>query len=362
MGLPLDSNYEESGYATNYSPFYADSGYSDGSEIDYPIELPRSDSVHSYDSSDDDFSCRSTPSPQKQPIRYNVIKHLGSGSFGDVSLISNPFNTQWSSHKEVAMKRINMSRLNQKQREEVEYEVALHETLTKSGDNHIVHCYGACDDVVMEEKHIYLEYVNGSDLFEMAMNKGGVGKTAAKSYFRQLLEGLAFLHELSVAHRDIKPENLLIDRLGALKIADFGLADCYRESPDEPDRRLSRICGSYEYLSPQVLQNDYSGPKNDIWAAGCVLVVMLTGDLPWDRAARADPAFSMWLKGQVPPVLRSLDSETLAFVRDILVVDENLRPTAKQLLKHPWWNTQIEKRSKKSSAEPSLKRARIENH
>ncbi|VDM70655.1 unnamed protein product [Strongylus vulgaris] len=173
------------------------------------------------------------------------------------------------------MKRINMARLNPKQREEVEYEVALHETLTKSGDSHIVHCYGACDDFAKEEKHIYLEYIDGSDLFELAMNKGGVGKTAARHFFRQLLEGLAFLHELSVAHRDIKPENILIDRLGkdiifkkqslslmkqipgALKIADFGLADCYRESPEEPDRRLSRICGSYEYLSPQVLQNDY---------------------------------------------------------------------------------------------------------
>lgn len=47
-------------------------------------------------------------------------------------------------------------------------QVALHETLTKSDDSHIVHCYGACDDFVMEEKHIYLEYVDGSDLFELA--------------------------------------------------------------------------------------------------------------------------------------------------------------------------------------------------
>ncbi|VDK56130.1 unnamed protein product [Cylicostephanus goldi] len=90
---------------------------------------------------------------------------------------------------------------------------------------------------------------------------------------------------------------------------------------------------------------------------------MLTGDLPWDRASRADPAFAMWLKGQIPPVLRSLDKDTLAFVRDILVVDEKLRPTAKQLLKHPWLNAQTEKRSKKiSNAEPTMKRARIENH
>lgn len=51
--------------------------------------------------------------------------------------------------------------------------------------------------------------------------------------------------------------NITHSHSGTLKIADFGLADCYRESPAEPDRRLSRICGSYEYLSPQVLENDY---------------------------------------------------------------------------------------------------------
>ncbi|EYB93365.1 hypothetical protein Y032_0183g940 [Ancylostoma ceylanicum] len=346
MELPLiNHDHMDNGYSSGCSPFSADSGYSDGSEIDYPLEQPRSDSIKSCTSSDDG-SYRSSPTPENQPIQYNVIKHLGSGSFGEVSLISNPLSHKMLSRREIAMKRINMARLNEKQREEVEYEVALHETLTKSDDSHIVHCYGACDDFVMEEKHIYLEYVDGSDLFELAMNKGGVGKSAAKHLFRQLLEGLAFLHDLSVAHRDIKPENLLIDRRGTLKIADFGLADCYRESPDEPDRRLSRICGSYEYLSPQVLENDYSGPKNDVWAAGCVLVVMLTGDLPWDRAARSDPSYSMWLNGELPPSLKNVDRDALALkvtvflitdiIRDTLVVNEELRPTARELLKHPW--------------------------
>ncbi|KHJ89485.1 kinase domain protein, partial [Oesophagostomum dentatum] len=322
------------------------------------LEQPRSDSIQSCTSSDN-YSCRSTPSPDCQPIHYNVIKHLGSGSFGEVCLITNPLSRKKSSRREIALKRINMTRLTAKQREEVEYEVALHETLTKSGDSHIVHCYGACDDSVMEEKHIFLEYIDGSDLFELAMNKGGVGKSTAKHLFRQLLEGLAFLHDLSVAHRDIKPENLLVDRRGNLKIADFGLADCYRESPEEPDRRLSRICGSYEYLSPQVLQNDYSGPKNDVWAAGCVLVVMLTGDLPWDRAARTDPNFSLWLKGVVPPTLKDIDSETMTIVNDTLEVDEELRPTAKELLRHSWLSPSSRRRSKNSDYYEPPKRAKL---
>ncbi|KAK6758492.1 hypothetical protein RB195_015983 [Necator americanus] len=361
MELPLITHeHLDNGYSPGCSPFSVDSGYSDGSEIDLPLEEPRSDSIRTRTSSNDVDSYRSSPSPESRPIRYNIIKRLGSGSFGEVSLIANPLSHNVLSRREIALKRINMARLNPKQREEVEYEVALHETLTKSDDSHIVHCYGACDDLVMEEKHIYLEYVDGSDLFELAMNKGGVGKSAAKHFFRQLLEGLAFLHDLSVAHRDIKPENLLIDRRGTLKIADFGLADCYRESPEEPDRRLSRICGSYEYLSPQVLDNDYSGPKNDIWAAGCVLVVMLTGDLPWDIAARSDPAFLMWLRGELPPVLKRIDSEALSIIRDTLVVDELLRPTAKELLRHPWLSPSSRRRSKNVDNVGPLKRAKMQ--
>ncbi|VDM66972.1 unnamed protein product [Strongylus vulgaris] len=88
---------------------------------------------------------------------------------------------------------------------------------------------------------------------------------------------------------------------------------------------------------------------------------MLTGDLPWDRATCSDPAYAMWLKGEVPPVLKNLDSDTLAIVRDTLVVDEELRPTAKELLKHPWLSTPTKRRSKKMDNSEPLKRAKIEN-
>ncbi|KAK6054554.1 kinase domain protein [Cooperia oncophora] len=332
-------------YISTCSPTSTDSGY-DGSST----RSCEPQSIRSCDSSEeDDLSRYSLASEESEllPIQYSFIKNLGSGSFGEVSLIENPLSRTVVSARKIALKRIRLSRLNAKQKEEVNYEVGvsftatyhtvmLQETLTKTSNNYIVHCYGSRDDHVSNEKHIYLEYVDGSDLFEIAMNKGGVGRRAAVHYFRQLLKGLAFLHELYVAHRDIKPENILIDKRGNLKIADFGLADCYRESDDEPDRRLSRICGSYEYLSPQVFENDYSGPKNDIWSAGIVLIVMLTGDLAWDRADSSDLSYILWERSKLPPLFKRFDQSTLDIITDALDIDEDRRPTAQQLLKHPW--------------------------
>ncbi|VDO45155.1 unnamed protein product [Haemonchus placei] len=265
---------------------------------------PRSPSIRSCNSNEDadlnSYSPTTSEESEPLPIHYNIIKDLGSGSFGEVSLIANPLSRSVVSARKIALKRIRLSKLNTKQLEEVDYEI-------------------------------------------LSVNKGGIDRRRAANYFRQLLQGLSFLHGLYVAHRDIKPENILIDKRGNLKIADFGLADCYRESDDEPDRRLSRICGSYEYLSPQVFNTDYSGPKNDVWSAGIVLIVMLTGDLAWDRADISDTNYALWVNGELPPLLKTLDHSTLSIINDALDIDENRRPTCQQLLKHPWLRTSSSK-------------------
>uniref|UniRef100_A0A7I4Z1V4 non-specific serine/threonine protein kinase n=1 Tax=Haemonchus contortus TaxID=6289 RepID=A0A7I4Z1V4_HAECO len=353
--------HPDSYVSTSCSPASTDSGY-DGS----PSQEPRSPSIRSCNSNEDadlnSYSPTTSEESEPLPIHYNIIKDLGSGSFGEVSLIANPLSRSVVSARKIALKRIRLSKLNSKQLEEVDYEVMLQQTLTEANNKYIVRCYGSRVDHVLNEKHIYLEYVDGSDLFEIAMNKGGIDRRRAANYFRQLLQGLSFLHGLYVAHRDIKPENILIDKRGNLKIADFGLADCYRESDDEPDRRLSRICGSYEYLSPQVFNTDYSGPKNDVWSAGIVLIVMLTGDLAWDRADISDTNYALWVNGELPPLLKPLDQSTLSIINDALDIDENRRPTCQQLLKHPWLRTSS-KRSYKSNNngedEGSVKRSKL---
>ncbi|KAK5982405.1 Kinase domain protein [Trichostrongylus colubriformis] len=321
-------------------------------------------SSQSRTTSEDDLNInsRTTDGKERLPILYRTIKDLGSGSFGEVSLIANPLSQDIVSAQKIALKRIRLSRLNARQKEEVDYEVMLQKTLTEANNSYIVHCYGSRDDHVLNEKHIYLEYVDGTDLFEIAMNKGGVGRRAAGNYFRQLLKGLTFLHNLYVAHRDIKPENILIDKRGNLKIADFGLADCYRESDDEPDRRLSRICGSYEYLSPQVFENDYSGPKNDVWSAGIVLIVMLTGDLAWDRADSSDSCFVLWKNGKLPALLTTFDRLTLSIITDALDIDEEQRPTSQQLLKHPWLQSSKRSYNYNNSQENNTSQKRSKPH
>jgi BR serine/threonine kinase len=90
------------------------------------------------------------------------------------------------------------------------------------------------------------------------------------AYFRQIIDGLDYLHSLSICHRDLKAENVLIDAAGELLIADFGLS-CWA-----PSGAVRRSCGSPHYAAPEVLDGgSYDGFAADVWSSGVILYAML---------------------------------------------------------------------------------------
>lgn len=155
----------------------------------------------------------------------------------------------------------------------------------------------------------FLELAAGGDLFSLLQPGTGVGgEDVAHFYFRQLLNGVAFLHARGIAHRDLKPENLMIDANGNLKIGDFGLAAMFRLRGGKSDseqlenkgdsieqakaikdssgrrRKCFSVCGSGPYVAPEVIRASEAGydpDSADIWSMGVVLYVLLTGDTPW---------------------------------------------------------------------------------
>ncbi|OBA23387.1 Pkinase-domain-containing protein [Metschnikowia bicuspidata var. bicuspidata NRRL YB-4993] len=126
--------------------------------------------------------------------------------------------------------------------------------------------------------YLILEYIEGGELFDYLIKRGKLLEFEAVSYFKQIIRGIAYLHQFNICHRDLKPENLLLDFNKNIKIADFGMAAL------EIDKKLLETsCGSPHYASPEIVAGEnYHGAPSDIWSCGIILFALLTGHLPFD--------------------------------------------------------------------------------
>ncbi|KAJ8731060.1 hypothetical protein PYW08_002473 [Mythimna loreyi] len=218
-------------------------------------------------------------------------------------------------------------------------EAALHRALRHP---HVLRCLG--ERTHQGQHYMFLEYAPGGELFDRIEPDAGMREDEARRYWRQLLAGLQYLHGRGVAHRDIKPENLLLDNRDQLKISDFGMATLFRHGARE--RLLSRVCGTAPYAAPEVLrapQRPYRAPPADLWAAALVLLAMLAGELPWERACDTDSRFAAWSSwvtagSGAPPrgPWRKLGAPALALLRRALAPDAAARAALPTLLELPW--------------------------
>ena len=140
---------------------------------------------------------------------------------------------------------------------------------------------------------ILMEFVDGVNLAQL-MKSGRISPREALAIVPQICEALQFAHDQGIVHRDIKPENLLLDRLGRVKIADFGIAKvvaavCDHPAEEEGNQRRSqidatlagKIIGTPQYMAPeQVSHPSEVDHLADIYALGVVFYQMLTGELP----------------------------------------------------------------------------------
>lgn len=162
------------------------------------------------------------------------------------------------------------------------------------------------------------------------------------SYFKQLLQGLNYLHSLGVAHRDLKPENLLIHN-GLLKISDFGSADVFRVAWQEHSRLSDGLCGTTPYMAPEIfLDEGYWAAPVDVWAAGIVLFCMKFDGVPFGSALISDTNYPIYLRKrplrQYDP-FNKLAREPRTLMYAMLNPDCNRRITVQDVLNMPWMQT-----------------------
>jgi calcium-dependent protein kinase len=120
-------------------------------------------------------------------------------------------------------------------------------------------------------------------LFDKIIEKGHFSEGEARRTFTQIMQALNYCHTNGICHRDLKPENfLLVDKSdkSSIKVIDFGLSSIFQEGATGKSKGMHTKAGTPYYISPEVLQGDYD-QSCDIWSAGVILYILLSGVPPF---------------------------------------------------------------------------------
>ncbi|TMW65074.1 hypothetical protein Poli38472_009241 [Pythium oligandrum] len=200
---------------------------------------------------------------------FALIRVIGKGSFGKVTLVRKKTNS-----KIFAMKILSKTHLLK--RKQIEHTKTERRVLSVVSHPFIVGLHYAFQTDT--KLYFVLDYCSGGELFFHLSRMGKFDEDMTRFYGAELVVALEHLHSLGVVYRDLKPENILLDELGHIKLADFGLA---KDHVTEVDSGATSLCGTPEYLAPEVLARKGHGTAVDWWGLGMVLYEMLTGLPPW---------------------------------------------------------------------------------
>ncbi|XP_063944481.1 mitogen-activated protein kinase kinase kinase YODA [Daucus carota subsp. sativus] len=278
------------------------------------------------------YSTGTTPAPRSPSRTENPTSPgscwkkgqlLGRGTFGHVYV---GFNSE--SGEMCAMKEVTLFSDDAKSKESAQQlgqEVAL---LSRLRHPNIVQYLGS--EMANDRLYIYLEYVSGGSIYKILQDYGQLGEAAIRSYTKQILSGLAYLHAKNTLHRDIKGANILVDPNGRVKLADFGMAK-HIAGPSCP---LS-LKGSPYWMAPEIIKNSNAcNLAVDIWSLGCTVLEMATTKPPWSQFEGVAAMFKIGHSKELPEIPDHLSDEGKDFVRLCLQRNPSDRPSAAQLLEH----------------------------
>jgi len=206
--------------------------------------------------------------------------------------------------------------------------------------------YPAKENEKIDAILLVLEYAPGGELFDILYYTSALETIVARTYFRQMLAGLEACHNAGVAHRDIKPQNLLLDSRFNLKLTDFGLSKVF-ESDADTLMKTTHV-GTRGYQAPELLVEKPYDLTCDIFSAGVVLFILLTGYPPFEQAHVTDRWFKPLAKGDYEKFWKAHSGCSIANdakVKDLLqqmfAFDPKKRITIADIKKHPWYLDKI---------------------
>ncbi|XP_066135155.1 mitogen-activated protein kinase kinase kinase 19 isoform X3 [Saccopteryx bilineata] len=185
--------------------------------------------------------------------------------------------------------------------------------------------------------NIFMEFVPGGSISSIINRFGPLPEMVFCKYTKQILQGVAYLHDNCVVHRDIKGNNVMLMPTGIIKLIDFGCAKrlaCSGLSGTHSDM-LKSMHGTPYWMAPEVINESGYGRKSDIWSIGCTVFEMATGKPPLASMNRMAAMFYIGAhRGLMPPLPEYFSENAADFVRVCLTRDQHERPSAVQLLEH----------------------------
>ena len=190
---------------------------------------------------------------------FSSLSVIGKGSYAKVVLVKKKDNGELYAMK--ILKKENVERRKQEKHVKTERDVLInieHPFVIKF-------FYSFQND---RKLYFALEYCAGGELFNLLQKKRRFSEDQAKFYAAQMVLALEHLHDKDIIYRDLKPENVLIDKVGYIRITDFGLSRMDVKDPNE----AKSICGTPEYLAPEIIMKLGYGKPVDWWTLGIFLL------------------------------------------------------------------------------------------
>lgn len=252
---------------------------------------------------------------------FDFGRPLGKGKFGSVYLA----REKRSKHQAICAIKILFKSQLQKAGVEHQFRREL-EIQSHLKHPNILRMYGWFHD----ENRIYiiLEYACYGELYKKLKKAGRFDERTASTYMYQISDALIYLHNKAVIHRDIKPENLLLGAFNEIKIADFGW------SVHAPSLRRQTLCGTLDYLPPEMVQNKRHDEKVDHWCIGVLCYELLVGRPPFESETSQET-----YKKIVAGVCRFPDyvkEDARDLINQLLQIKPTDRIQLKEVRKHPW--------------------------
>jgi aurora kinase len=251
---------------------------------------------------------------------FEIGRPLGKGKFGKVYLAQEKRSGFVCALKVLQKSELMQAKVEKQVRREVEIQSNLRHP-------NVLRLYGHFYD--RDRIFLIIEFAGQGELYKHLRKRGKFSEARAADYIAQMASGLAYLHKKHVIHRDIKPENILLDLNGLLKISDFGW------SVHAPNTRRATLCGTLDYLPPEMVEGRDHNKNVDLWSLGVLCYEFIVGSPPFEEMSGHNATYRRIAKVDLR-VPDYVSAEAKDLITRLLQHNPERRLALDQVQLHPW--------------------------